>query len=416
VKNFPHQFNDLEKLYGALRIINELIDANTKLTDESLGERLTREGIYTYRKQDLTVEQYLKKEQQKPTSNRGYLTVARDIRRFFDLLGFITVSSDKSATLSPAAIQLLAEDSVEARKLLWKNALMQLSLAGDDGRVSHPYRILLKIVRSFPGIETKKLMLALEAEDDSDEEFARISALAGRKVEEIIEITGTSRSMAANAIKILPGLAEQLGDINRSKNHTYPIGDVIATEDEILTEEIATPERARTEYRAVDPADIAADPHLREVVSTSVDLAEAIRLRQKRLSEHQQLVRELAAVLASGGFDNFFDGKFDCLAIKDGRGLLFEVKTLSGSVSDEERQTVKGVGQLKYYNFSIIRQQMGYEHVGLIIAYSRRPSDRIIQFCKSEKIIVIWKDANGFSISGSDDENYLPFDPGTLIN
>ncbi len=49
-------------------------------------------------------------------------------------------------------------------------------------------------------------MLALEAENDSDEEFERITNLAQLSYEQIITDTGTSRSMAANAVKILPGI------------------------------------------------------------------------------------------------------------------------------------------------------------------------------------------------------------------
>lgn len=166
MKNFPHQFNDLTKLFNALTVVRQLIRNETPLTDENFGEQLTREGIYTYRNRERSIDEFLQAEQLKPASNRGYLTVSRDIRRFFELLGFITVFPDKQARLSPAANQLLRTASEEIRKQLWKNSLIQLGLEGTDGEVSHPYRILLKIVNTFPGIETTKLMLALEAEND----------------------------------------------------------------------------------------------------------------------------------------------------------------------------------------------------------------------------------------------------------
>ena len=83
MKNFPHQFNDLEKLFNALAIAKQLIDNHTPLTDENFGEQLTREGIYTYRGKALSIDQFLQKEKQKPKGSRGYLTVSRDIRRFF---------------------------------------------------------------------------------------------------------------------------------------------------------------------------------------------------------------------------------------------------------------------------------------------------------------------------------------------
>jgi hypothetical protein len=80
-------------------------------------------------------------------------------------------------------------------------------------------------------------MLALEAENYSKEAFERISNFAQRDMGQIIEGTGTSTAMAANAVKILPGIAEQLGDIERMNSRVYPIGQLFITENEITTEE-----------------------------------------------------------------------------------------------------------------------------------------------------------------------------------
>src|ERR1035438_9593519 len=95
MKNFPHQFNDLNKLFDALSVVKQLIRNQTPLTDDNFGEQLTQKGIYTYRDTTLSIAQYLAKEKLKPVANRGYLTVSRDIRRFFELLGFISVYPDK---------------------------------------------------------------------------------------------------------------------------------------------------------------------------------------------------------------------------------------------------------------------------------------------------------------------------------
>jgi hypothetical protein len=56
---------------------------------------------------------------------------------------FISLFTDKTARLSPAASQLLRTDSEDIRKGLWKNSLVQLGLEGTDREVSHPYKILL---------------------------------------------------------------------------------------------------------------------------------------------------------------------------------------------------------------------------------------------------------------------------------
>lgn len=413
MKNFPHQFNDLEKLFNALAVARQLIIKQTPLSDENFGEQLTREGIYTYRNKSLSIDEFLAKEQEKPASNRGYLTVSRDIRRFFELLGFITVFHDKTAKLSPAANQLLLTKSENERKEVWKNALLQLGLEGTDGEVSHPYRILLKLVNTFQGIETPKLMLALESENDSEEEFERISNLAQLPIAQIIADTGTSQSMAANAVKILPGIAEQLGDIERVNSRAYPIGQLVITEDEITTEEQPT-RKAKATYRETDLEGIAKDPNLNAVTSVSIDLAEAIRIRQKRLAEHQEIVRLLAELNARHGF-KLYEGKFDCLAIKDDKALVYEVKTILPTASDEEKQTVKGVGQLKYYKFSIVHKEMGYTKIKELLVFSSKPDNGIIEFCSAENILVVWRTDDTFQIYNTQTNADEVFNPTDLL-
>lgn len=398
MKNFPHQFNDLEKLFNALAVARQLIDNNTPLADDNFGEQLTRKGIYTYRDKTLSIDEYLAIEQEKPAANRGDLTVSRDIRRFFELLGFVTVFPDKKAKLSPAAKQLLGTKSTDLQKELWKNAMLQLGLEGTDGEISHPYRILLKIVNTFPGIETPKLMLALEAENDTEEEFERISVLAQLNIDEIVRETETSASMAANAVKILPGIAEQLNDIERISNRVYPVGHIVVTEDEISTEEEPdVPTKERAAFRQVTSGDIAKDPTINVVSSVSIDLSNAIKTRQSRLAEHQEIVRLLAILNEKCGFQ-LFEGKFDCLGIKGDAALLYEVKTILESAIDQEKQTVKGVGQLKYYKFSIVEQQMGLSDIREILVFSRKPGSGMIDFCTAENVAVIWREGDSFQI------------------
>ena len=413
MKNFPHQFNDLSKLFNALSVINEFASENLPLTDEDFGTRLTQNGIYTYRDKTLSVEEFLLSELQKPVANRGYLTVSRDIRRFFELMGFITVFADRTVRLSPAANQLLRTPDENTKINLWKNSLLQLGLEGTDGEVSHPYRILLKIINTFPGIETNKLLLALEAENDSEEEFERISNLSQLTITEIIEETGSSSSMAANAVKILPGIAEQLGDIKRINHRAYPYGQLVVTEDEITTEE-QIPIQGRVNFRETNSENIARDPNLNIINSVSIDLSEAIRIRQRRLAEHQEIVRLLATINERLSF-RLFEGKFDCLAIKADKALLYEVKTILPTASDEEKQTVKGVGQLKYYKYSIVQKEMGFTNIQELIVYSNKPGISIIEFCTAENIFVIWRVNDEFHIYNVETNTAEIFNPENLI-
>lgn len=414
MKNFPHQINDLTKLFSALRIAKEsFADNNTPLSDSSFGEQLLRSGIRSYRNTILTIDEYLADQRTKRPQDRSYETTPRDLKFLFKLLGFIIPQPNDNIEITPQGLQLLSESSEANRLLIWKNAFLQLGLEGTDGEVSHPYWILLKLVNTFPGIETTKLMLALEAENDSVEEFERISNLSQQTIEQIIEETGTTESMAANAVKILPGIAEQLGDIERINNRAYRIGEVVITEDEITTEERPA-RRARANVRETNAEGIARDPNLNIVTSTSIDLADAIRIRQRRLAEHQEIVRLLALLNEQKSFQ-LFEGKFDCLAIKEATALLYEIKTILPSASDEEKQTVKGVGQLKYYKFSIVQREMGYGKIKEVLVFSSRPSIGIIEFCSSENISVIWRNGNDFQIFNTITRNDETFNPDNLL-
>lgn len=418
MKNFPHQFNDLTKLFNALVAIKELIEEEIALKDENFGELLTRKEIYTYRNKNLSIDEFLEAEEQKPKASRGYLTVARDIRRLFQLLGFLIVYDNKSGSLSPQAIQLISAPNEQIKRELWKNSFIQLGLEGTDGEISHPYRILLKLVQENPGIETKKLMLALEAENDSIEEYQRILDLSNLSYDEILDSTGTSESMSKNAVKILPGIAEQLNDIERKGNYSYPIGIIIITEDEISTE---IPEESTntdgvpySQFRQVTSEDIAKDPIFNNVSSVTIDLTESIRIRQNRLAQHQEIVRQLALLCEQSGFD-LYEGKFDCLSTKDDRAIVFEVKTILNSMSDQEKQTVKGVGQLKYYKYSIVRKQMNYENIKEVLVYSHKPKESLIDFCGNENITISWIENGIFKIYDIVSNTDIDFKPLEFI-
>lgn len=414
MKNFPHPINNLDKLLEALRIAKiHFADTNAPLTDSDFGEHILRSGLRSYRNRNLSLDEYLAQQRTLRPPNRSYETTPRDLRFFFKLLGFIISNPDQTIQISPNAIQLLYETSDSRRLLLWKNAFLYLGLVGTDGEVSHPYRILLKIVNTFPGIETSKLMLSLEAENDSDEEFERITNLSQLTIEQIINETGTTASMAADALKILPGIAEQLGDIERVHNNSYPVGQLVITEDEIATEERPN-RRARADFRETNSAEIARDPNLSIISTVSIDLAEAIRIRQKRLAEHQEIVRLLAIINERCGF-NLFEGKFDCLAIKGESSILYEVKTILKSTTDTEKQTVKGVGQLKYYKYSIVNRQMGLTNIKEVLVFSRKPNIGIIEFCSTENIVVIWRDGETFQSYNIQTQTDYLFNPDNLL-
>jgi len=416
MKNFPHQFNDLDKLLGSLEVAKELIEANTALTDDNFGTTLTRKEVYTYRDRSLTIDQYLANEQKKPADSRGYLTVARDIRRFLELLGLLVILNDnKDSRITSAGKQLLDSETEEKINELWKTSFLNLKLEGTDGEISHPYRILLKLIGQKPGIETPKLMLALEAENDSEEEFERINTLSILPIEQIIHQTGTTPSMAANAVKILPGVAEQLYDIERINSRAYLSGHTFITEDEIIPDEDSDiPTRTRATYRLTSAEDIAKEPNVRLISSSNIDISEAIRIRQNRLTEHQEIVRKLGELNEQNDF-TIYDGKFDCLGIKGDSAILYEVKTILNNSKDQEKQTVKGVGQLKYYAYSIVKNEMDYEDIKEALVFSKKPDLKFIEFCNYENISVIWRVEELFYYYNQQTETDDPFSPDILM-
>ena len=113
--------------------------------------------------------------------------------------------------------------------------------------------------------------------------------------------------MVKIAVKILPGIAEQLDTISRVNSRAYSIGKLVTTEDEIPTTDQPT-SRAKTNHWETIPEGIAYDTNLHAVASESIDIMEAIRIRQRRLAELQKTVRLLAELNANHGY-KLYEGK-----------------------------------------------------------------------------------------------------------
>lgn len=173
-------------------------------------------------------------------------------------------------------------------------------------------------------------------------------------------------------------------------------------------------EKKRATYKEVGVEDIARDPSLKVISSVSIDLSDAINKRQNRLAEHQEIVRLLAILNDQCEF-KLFEGKFDCLGIKGDSALLYEVKTILETPTDQIKQTVKGVGQLKYYKYSVVQQQMGISKIKEILVFSRRPDLGIIDFCTAENIAVIWREGDSFNIYNIEQGGDYIFNPNEIF-
>lgn len=392
MKNFPHQFNDLTKLTAALGVVRVINGTKQNLADDGvLGEALANAGIYTFRNLVTSVAERIVEEKQKPLGSQGFRTAARDIRRFFVLSGLIDPHGANFPLTAKGAELLDAAANTPLRNALWRDALLQLSLVDADGNSSHPYRLLLRLVADHPGIETGKLLLALEARDDSPEEYARISALAGMSTTNIINAIGVANANARNAVKILPGIAEQVGDIKRQNGRSYLRALLVTTEDSIFEKIDEAYEKTEAlPPSPVNPDAIAKIPNFANSENAVFDLTAAIEMRKKRTIAHHRAVVRIAQLLAGDGFVTY-ENPYDCLGHKQARGsLLIEVKTLDGSLSDERRQSEKALGQLKGYNHFNVPQNMKAPTLIEMVAFSDAPTSSAIGFMRANNVHSAW--------------------------
>ncbi len=196
--------------------------------------------------------------------------------------------------------------------------MFHLRLPGSDGNLSHPYRIMIRLVADRPGIETSKLLLALEAIDDTPSEYVRILALADLDTPEIIARLGIGEANARNAVKILPGIAEQVGDISRHDKHTFLLSHKTSTEDSLIEtgdEEFEKTQSSTSLPIPVDPAAISPLPNFGEATESVVDLAAAIEMRKRRTVAHHNTVISIAKLLGQSGYI-IYERPYDCLEFR----------------------------------------------------------------------------------------------------
>lgn len=125
------------------------------------------------------------------------------------------------------------------------------------------------------------------------------------------------------------------------------------------------------------------------------DLSEGIQERMKRREEHEVLVRELADYLERKGYE-LYEGQIDCLAIKDGSALIFEVKILNREKNDERSQVLKALAQLKYYKKFTMGKFSEYENIYLFAVFSHKISNEYIEFLEDNDINSIYKSKDKF--------------------
>lgn len=370
MKNFPHQYVEFPKIRDTLALIAEMSEAGGDIEDDgTLGYALAGRLIYRFRGFDYDddrhfmrrLEERIAQELRKPGGSQGARTAAREMRRTLQFLMWI----DHLFLPTEAGRDLLTTEpgSDEERQAL-AVALLTAVLA-DTGVASHPGQILLRLVAEHgPFASRDGMELALEAHDDSEGEFQRISRLLALPTEQRASSMGASATQMANAVKVLPSLALQAGLIAQDPARgdfriTLEGSHALRASSEIGEIGVRPPaRRALTErqetHRRVDQETVARRPSVRAAgrTLTPQEQLEAMRLRLERTDRHQDIVRSLARF--AGDWQLYEDPlSFDLLMVPPHDPLiLWEVKTIAGDAAIQVRAAV---GQLLFYEWFFVR-------------------------------------------------------------
>jgi hypothetical protein len=390
MKNFPHQINQLPRLTHALGVFARLIEKNQDLDDDGVvGDELARAKVYTFRTPGTkTIEELLQSEHDKTPANQGTRTCARELRRFFSLLGFIHQTKNGGWKVAASAQALLAlnwQEQLPTAHDIWRQALIGMELT-DTGGSSHPYQILLRLVVTIPGLRKPYSGLCLEAQNDTDAEFDRIRAIAAKANPSAIMNALAGAHMARNSIKILPSIAEQLGDLHDAANRLFiseRVADVLTAESE--TESIEEtikklvrrpymprkrmPEGKRREQGAVQPVTRSYDP----------DRVGA------RFNAHEDCLDRLSRLFPVDV--ERLQASYDLLLVVLKLALLVEAKTIR---DDARRQVRLALGQLFYYEHFDVAPLHPEKEILRLALTDRELGKDLQTFLTKHQIGVVW--------------------------
>jgi hypothetical protein len=395
LRNFPHQINQLEKLHASLAACADLLeDGANPLDDGELGYACARAGVYAFRglvePSAAEIERRIATEQRKKTSDQGPRTFARDLRRTLYLMGLLEIHDD-TASISPIGQRLLQFDagSADAEYItLWREAILRITLAptATHPNALRPAPVILKIVQEFPDIEKRWLALAFEAGDESDAEYRRIRAMiVADDFERAMRDIGASEFQAANAVKIIPALLEQVGliHIDGSRCGITAEGEGIRAgrTRTVVSRRGAARRRRRAgslEANVTRPEDIIIPPAAggRREPDREAMIA-ALAALEARTREHQELLRKLDMRQTRDRFDLFAKS-----SVRN-EGLLFEVKAGENFLL----QGRLALGQLCLYEHFDVRPGLGQEPRILKVAvFDGEPGQDVREFLAAYEV------------------------------
>lgn len=385
MKNFPHQFNKIDRFARGLVEFDKLAQAGRDLSDDGIvGDALARAGVYTFRRTRGTdVGRLLREEHNKPPSSQGTRTMARELRMTFVLLGLLVRARGKLG-LTPTAQRLtaLASDplGVEACTI-WRGAFHALAVVDEQRNESHPYEIMLRLAAERPGVGKGLLGLALEAVDDSEAEFARLLRIVdGAGATSAWQTINVSRYMWDNSSKILPAVAEQLGELEVVDGNAHvALSDPLAPREESGRRRSGAVRSRRRRYdrtrgrgrgrgRGTGGASSSILIHDPDVVGA-------------RYTAHEHCLAAFDARF-SNALERW-EGVYDLLVVAGHELLLVEVKTIRDDASIQVRL---GLGQLLYYEYFDIRPEWSRARVRRVLVTDRAIDAELIAFLDEHEV------------------------------
>jgi len=402
MRNFPHQVNQIHKIKGALQVASMLIQGERDVGDVGIfGYAVARAGIYTFRNlanpsaQEL--EEVIGREQGKIPSNQGPRTFARDLRRTLLLLGFLahTGTSEWQITTTGQRVLDLPDPPDPEATAVWTDAVVNLSLADPAGGPTiHPAQSMLRIVASRPGVEKRWLAFSLDMRDDSDDELDRVLGLQRLGFERALESVGASEYTAANAVKILPSLLEQLGllSIQTGTCTLTPSGlSLLVPATQVLPGRPARLRQTRRGREVTETSDVPEHPSVPGRIRSTEDQLHSAALLEERTSQHQQLVRRVVNLLKNSdqvAEVRVSDDAFDILAFtqEPPEILLIEAKTTR---NDSLIQARVALGQLLFYEFFDVRPIAEGYSVRKVVAFDNEPEEQVREFLAAYDVVCL---------------------------
>lgn len=393
MKNYPNQASSFWRLRDTLQTIDELNTQGLDVDDDGvLGYAAARKGAYTFRglvsptPQDLDAR--IATEKQKPSGSQGARTFARELRRTLRDMGWL----DGSTQLTADGRALLDSEanSVEEQALLVEG-LLNIEAIDRDGHAHHPVRTMLQLLAHKPSMMRMGLELALEPEDDSAAELARITALYDMKADDRLQALDITDFQRANAVKIFPTLSEYAGLVveedglwSLSQDGWRVLGLPQNTPAQAAQAIRQRRGRRTTVGRLVNIVTAGQRRATRPPRAlTPEEQQRAYERLAERTDAHQGIVRRIWSHIGQGRGDMFEDEfSYDLLFVPSDEAesaVLFEMKSITNE-TDAYARVRHAVGQLVYYEYFNVAPSLNGRSIDKIAAFDSEIPEPLVEY------------------------------------